>query len=450
MDESNKDNQKIQNLDFTHVISFSKNNNNININNNEKDTISYSKLTSAVIKEEAHKRKLSSDINSEFEETYNNYIFNNILKLVIMILFICIFFFFKKNLIDLKIKYLSDKSLFKFNIFYSDANNSFLLFVIMISCRTISSGLKLMLLQIITYILTFILILLKNRKYHLANIFQNDIVVFHCSDIIISFLYLGEKIKKINLFNQKYKFFKIILIIFNINIMIYFVLVEIINCQYERIIIDVLYGLIISIFVYFFIFYILKFKIRPKRIISIMVNNIIISTIISISFIIIFFIMCFHINKAEYFFVNKVLTKYIGFLFFIIFEIYYIFRDKEDKKFQFYYLYNIYSNKYLYSETNQEKIIIRVILSILIEHFLLSKLDITFKNNISNIKCIFIIILDISHGFLILFLIKIIFKLIDLNNKSLFEIDINNTFMRYGSFAEGEEEDDPLFFIEKQ
>jgi len=307
-----------------------------------------------------------------------------------------------------------------------------------------------MLLQLITYILTFIIIILKNKKYHLANIFQNDKVVFHCSDIIISFLYLSEKIKKINLFNQNNKLFKIILIIFNINIMIYFVLVEIINCKYERIIIDVLYGLIISIFVYFFIFYIMKCKIRPKRIISIIVGNIILSSIISIFLIFIFFIICFHINKTEYFFVNKVLTKYIGFLFFIIFEIYYIFRDKEDKKFQFYYLYNIYSNKYLYSETNNQKKIIRVILSVLIEHFLLSKLDITFKNNISIAKCLFIIILDIFHGFLILFLIKIIFKLIDLNNKSLFGIDINNSFMRYGSFAEGDEEDDPLFFIENQ
>ena len=404
------------------------------------------KLTAHNIKKEIKK---SAELKDVYSQSNQNIIIYNILKLIIIILVICFIFFFRKQLINLKIKYLSDKSLFKYNIFYSDPSNSFLIFIIIISCITIASGLKLLLFQIFVYILTFLIIILKNKKFHLGYVIQKDKVIFHCSDIFISFSYLGEKIIGICKEHSLNNIITITLIIFNISLTIYFILVEIINCQYEEIITDIIYGIIVSIFVYFLIYYIMKYYIRPKRIISIIIGNIILSFIITVVLTFNFFFMCFFSNKIVYFFASKIISKFIGVLSFIIFEIYFLLRDRGDKKFQFYFLYNVYSNKLLYSQTNIIKTIIRVILSIIIEHFLLSKLDITVVNNdISFFKCLFIILLDVLHGFLILFMIKIIFILMHLNNSNILDLSINSHFMRYGSFTDAKE-DEPLFIIEK-
>ena len=243
------------------------------------------------------------------------------------------------------------------------------------------------------------------------------------------------------------KIIKIILLILNINIVIYFVLVEIINCPYEGIFIDILYSLLISISIYYYIYYIMKLKIKPKKIISMILVNIISYFLITLFFLCILFYICFSSNKLEYFFVNKILMKKIGFLIYLIFELNYIFRKSKEKKIKFFFLYNTYSNRYLYSDTDYIKTVLRVFILIAVEHFLLSKLDISYENNYNIFKCLFIIFLDILHGFLVLFMIKYIFNMIHLNNKSLLDIDFEEPFIRYGSFVEGKE-DEPLLLIE--
>ena len=191
----------------------------------------------------------------------------------------------------------------------------------------------------------------------------------------------------------------------------------------------------------------MKIFIKPKKIISIILSNIFSSVFINLFCILILFYICQIKNKIEYFFADKILMKSIGFLLYEIFELYYLFGKNEIRNFKFFYLYNIYSNRYIYSNTNYLKTILRLIISVIIEHYLLSKLDITYINTYSIIKCALIVLLDILHGFLVLFMIKFIFNLINLNNKILLEIDINRPFMRYGSFTEGKEKD-PLLLIE--
>ena len=229
--------------------------------------------------------------------------------------------------------------------------------------------------------------------------------------------------------------------------MLYFVLVEIINSSYNEIIIDILYGLIVSITVFYSIYYIMKIKLNPKKIISIILNNLIATFIINIFFLYSFFLLCLGTNKLEYFFVNKIFMKSAGFLLFLLFELYYLFRIYEEKNFKFFYIYNVYSNKYLYSNTNILYTFLRVFISIIIEHYLLSKLDILYKKDDSINKCLIIITLDIIHGFLVYLLIKYIFNLIYLNNLELSNVECDKPFMRYGSFAEGKK-NDPLFFFE--
>ena len=52
-----------------------------------------------------------------------------------------------------------------------------------------------------TYLLSIIIIIAKNKLSKKENIFEINLVIFHCNDIIISFLFLGEKldIKDINI-----------------------------------------------------------------------------------------------------------------------------------------------------------------------------------------------------------------------------------------------------------
>ena len=406
------------------------------------------KLTTTIIKsEEKRKKKNSQDLSEIFIEDPENKLSYNIFILILIILFISLLFFFKNIFIWLKHNYLSDKSLFTISIFYSNANYSFLLFGIIICIKTISSGLKLLILQLITYILCFIIILIKNKINKEYNNFQREKIVFHCSDIIISFLFLGEKLMEISQEKPISKIIRIILLILNINAIIYFVLVEIINCPYEDIIIDILYSLLISITVYYSIYYIMKIKIKPKKIISMILINIFPHFLISLFFLFIFFYICYYSNKMQYFFVNKVLMKTIGFLIYIIFELNYLFRNCKERKIKFFFLYNTYSNRYLYSDTHYIKTALRVFILIIVEHFLLSRLDLSYENNYSIYKCLLIIFLDILHGFLVLFMIKFIFNLIYLNNRSLFGIDFEKPFIRYGSFVEGKE-DEPLLLIE--
>ena len=420
----------------------------IDNNNDPKGNNNDFKLTTTIIKsEEKRKQKKSQDLSEILTKDIQNKLLYNIITLVLIILFISLLFFFKNIFIWLKRNYLSDKSLFTFNIFYENADYSFLLFGIIICIKTISSGLKLLILQSITYILCFIVIRIKNKINKEYNNFQKEKVIFHCSDIIISFLYLGEKLMEINLEKSISKIIKIILIILNINIIIYFVLVEIVNCPFDGIIIDILYSLLISITVYYSIYYIMKFKIKPKKIISMILINIFAYFLITLFFLFIFLHICYSSDKMDYFFVNKILMKKIGFLLYLIFELNYLFRKSKEKKIKFFFLYNTYSNRYLYSETNYIQTALRVLITIIIEHFLLSKLDISYKNTYNAFKCLLIIFLDILHGFLVLFMIKYIFNFIYLNNKSLLDIDFEKPFIRYGSFSEGKEYD-PLLFIE--
>ena len=172
---------------------------NSNNNNDNKEQKRISLLNSQVIKSEEKKRKPAALYLSLKNEKLIKP--KNIGILFIIILIICSVFFFKQKLIELKHNYLSDKSLFPLNIFYSEPKNNFLMFIILICCFTISSGFKLLILQFLTYLLSIIIIMAKNKLSEKENIFEINLVIFHCNDIIISFLFLREKldIKDINI-----------------------------------------------------------------------------------------------------------------------------------------------------------------------------------------------------------------------------------------------------------
>ena len=366
----------------------------------------------------------------------DNYVKENVNKLIIIIAIIFSFFFFKEKFIYLKHNYLSDNSLFPLNIFYSEPKINSLLFVILICRFTVSSGFKLLILQFLSYVLTLILIITKNEINKQENIFEKNLVVFHCSDIIISFLYLGEKLIQIYENNSFHISIIIIILFFNYNLILYFVLVEIINCKYDDIIIDILLAFLFIMILYYTIFYIIKLRIWPKKIISFLLKYIFTTFFVCLFLLIIFFVIAFNYNYLEYFFANKIMSKIIGFLCYLIFELYFIFRDKFDKKYKYFNLYNIYSNEYLYSNTSKLKLFTRLTIMLLLEYFLLSKLDIAYKLNMENYNSIVIILLDILHYFIVMFIIKYIFKLICLNNTRLFDIDDKKTLMKFGTFSD--------------
>ena len=85
----------------------------------------------------------------------------------------------------------------------------------------------------------------------------------------------------------------------------------------------------------------------------------------------------------------------------------------------------------------------------LLEYFLLSKLDFSYQLNMGIFKCVLIIILDIIHGFLVVFIIKYIFNIMNLNNTDLLEFKDNTSIMRYGSFSNDNNFDGapPLIFV---
>ena len=127
----------------------------------------------------------------------DNYLKNNLNKLLIIIVIIIPIFIFNQKLIYLKYNYLSDNSLLPLNIFYSESKINSILFIILICRFTVSSGFKLLILQCLSYIITLVIIISKNKIFKQENIFEKNLVVFHCSDIIITFLYLGEKLIQI-------------------------------------------------------------------------------------------------------------------------------------------------------------------------------------------------------------------------------------------------------------
>lgn len=403
-------------------------------------------LNTANIKKEL-KLKSSSISNFSTNKTDNKFT-DNIFKLLIIIIAISSFFFLKQKLINLKHNYLSDKTLFHFNVFYSEPKNNFLMFIILVCCFTVSSGSKLMILQMLTYILCLLMFIIKYKITNQENIFEKNLVSFHCADMIISFLYLGEKLIQICEDNSFHISILSLALFVNYCTLIYFVLVEIINCIYDDAIIDIICILLITIALYYSIFYVMKIKIWPKKIISFfIIRNLLITFIICLIILISSFAICSYADLLQYFFVNKILMKIIGILAYLIFEMYFIFKDKEEKKQKYFNLYNIYSNTYLYSKTSVIKIFIRVTIILLLEHFLLYKLDFAYKENMEIFKCIIIIILDISHGFIVMFIIKYIFNLVSLNNTDLLNIDSNSPFMRYGSFSNlNEGGDHPLIF----
>ena len=365
----------------------------------------------------------------------DNYLKNNLNKLLIIIVIIIPIFIFNQKLIYLKHNYLSDNSLLPLNIFYSEPKINSILFIILICRFTVSSGFKLLILQCLSYIITLVIIISKNKIFKQENIFEKNLVVFHCSDIIITFLYLGEKLIQIC---ENYSFHISILIIilfFNYNLILYFVLVEIINCKYDDIIIDILLAFLFIMILYYTIFYIMKLKIWPKKIISFLLRYIFKTFFICLFLLVFLFMIAFYYDYLEYFFANKIMMKIIGFLFYLIFELYFLFRDKSDKKYKYFNLYNLYSNEYLYSKTSKIKLFIRVIIILLLEYFLLYKLDIAYKLNMEINNSISIIILDILHFFTIMFIMKYIFYLIRLNNAKLFEINDTNNFLSFDFYT---------------
>jgi hypothetical protein len=365
----------------------------------------------------------------------DNYLKNNLNKLLIIIVIIIPIFIFNQKLIYLKHNYLSDNSLLPLNIFYSEPKINSLLFIILICRFTVSSGFKLLILQCLSYIITLIIIISKNKIFKQENIFEKNLVVFHCSDIIITFLYLGEKLIQIC---ENYSFHISILIIilfFNYNLILYFVLVEILNCKYDDIIIDILLAFLFIMILYYTIFYIMKLKIWPKKIISFLLRYIFKTFFICLFLLVFLFMIAFYYDYLEYFFANKIMMKIIGFLFYLIFELYFLFRDKSDKKYKYFNLYNLYSNEYLYSKTSKIKLFIRVIIILLLEYFLFYKLDIAYKLNMEINNSISIIILDILHFFTIMFIMKYIFYLICLNNAKLFEINDTNNFLSFDFYT---------------
>ena len=365
----------------------------------------------------------------------DNYLKNNLNKLLIIIVIIIPIFIFNQKLIYLKHNYLSDNSLLPLNIFYSEPKINSILFIILICRFTVSSGFKLLILQCLSYIITLVIIISKNKIFKQENIFEKNLVVFHCSDIIITFLYLGEKLIQIS---ENYSFHISILIIilfFNYNLILYFVLVEIINCKYADIIIDILLAFLFIMILYYTIFYIMKLKIWPKKIISFLLRYIFKTFFICLFLLVFLFMIAFYYDYLEYFFANKIMMKIIGFLFYLIFELYFLFRDKSDKKYKYFNLYNLYSNEYLYSKTSKIKLFIRVIIILLLEYFLLYKLDIAYKLNMEINNSISIIMLDIFHYFIIMFIMKYMFYLICLNNAKLFEINDTNNFLSFDFYT---------------
>ena len=419
---------------------------NSNNNNDNKEQKRISLLNSQVIKSEEKKRKQAALYLSLKDEKLIKA--KNIGILFIIILIICSLFFFKQKLMELKHNYLSDKSLFPLNIFYSEPKNNFLMFIILISCFTISSGFKLLILQFLTYLLSIIIIIAKNKLSKKENIFEINLVIFHCNDIIISFLFLGEKLMMIYEENSIHLIVEIIILFFNYNLIIYFVLVEIINCNYDAIISDILPGLLSVIILYYCIFYIIGKIIWQKKIISFLLMNILKTLFTYAIILIILFVTFLYFNKLEYFFVSKILTKMIGFLSYLIFELYYFFREKKEKKLKYFNLYNIYSNSYIYSKTTKIKLFARVAIIILLEYFLLFKLDITYKLNMELNQCILIILFDTLHGFIITFIIKYIFNLLFLNNTDLINLDSNNPLMRFGSVSSIDQDGFPPLIFE--
>ena len=365
----------------------------------------------------------------------DNYLKNNLNKLLIIIVIIIPIFIFNQKLIYLKHNYLSDNSLLPLNIFYSEPKINSILFIILICRFTVSSGFKLLILQCLSYIITLVIIISKNKIFKQENIFEKNLVVFHCSDIIITFLYLGEKLIQIC---ENYSFHISILIIilfFNYNLILYFVLVEILNCKYDDIIIDILLAFLFIMILYYTIFYIMKLKIWPKKIISFLLRYIFKTFFICLFLLVFLFMIAFYYDYLEYFFANKIMMKIIGFLFYLIFELYFLFRDKSDKKYKYFNLYNLYSNEYLYSKTSKIKLFIRVIIILLLEYFLFYKLDIAYKLNMEINNSISIIMLDILHFFTIMFIMKYIFYLICLNNAKLFEINDTNNFLSFDFYT---------------
>jgi hypothetical protein len=365
----------------------------------------------------------------------DNYLKNNLNKLLIIIVIIIPIFIFNQKLIYLKHNYLSDNSLLPLNIFYSKQKINSILFIILICRFTVSSGFKLLILQCLSYIITLIIIISKNKIFKQENIFEKNLVVFHCSDIIITFLYLGEKLIQIC---ENYSFHISILIIilfFNYNLILYFVLVEILNCKYDDIIIDILLAFLFIMILYYTIFYIMKLKIWPKKIISFLLRYIFKTFFICLFLLVFLFMIAFYYDYLEYFFANKIMMKIIGFLCYLIFELYFLFRDKSDKKYKYFNLYNLYSNEYLYSKTSKIKLFIRVIIILLLEYFLLYKLDIAYKLNMEINNSISIIMLDILHFFTIMFIMKYIFYLVCLNNAKLFEINDTNNFLSFDFYT---------------
>ena len=405
------------------------------INDNAEPEINKNKnilLSTEIIKKEGSK---FSDVSEISTDNSGKKITENAFKLLSIILIISSLFFFKKKLIYLKQNYLSDKSLFYFNIFYSEPKYNFLLFIILICCFTISTGFKLLLLQLISYILTLIIIISKNKISSNPNIFEKNLVVFHCSEIIISFLYLGEKLIQIYKSNSLNIYIIIIILFFNFNAIFYFILVEIINCQFNDIILELIWAMIINIILFYFIFYILKNKLLPKKITSFLFRYIFGTTFAFISILIFSFAVLFYFNELEYFFANKILMKIIGFFLYLLFEFMTIFKDKSDKSMKYFNLYNIYTNIYIYSKTDRIKLFLRVTIIILIEYFLLFKLDISYNTSMGIFKCIIIIILDICHSFIVMFIIKYIFNKMKLNNTELIEFNIDSSMLRYGSLS---------------
>ena len=365
----------------------------------------------------------------------DNYLKNNLNKLLIIIIIIIPIFIFNQKLIYLKHNYLSDNSLLPLNIFYSEPKINSILFIILICRFTVSSGFKLLILQFLSYILSLMIIISKNKIFKQENIFEKNLVLFHCSDIIITFLYLGEKLIQIC---ENYSFHTSVLIIilfFNYNLILYFVLVEIINCKYDDIIIDILLAFLFIMILYYTIFYITKLKIWPKKIISFLLRYIFKTFFIFLFLLVFLFMIAFYYDYLDYFFANKIMMKIIGFLFYLIFELYFLFRDKSDKKYKYFNLYNLYSNEYLYSKTSKIKLFIQVIIILLLEYFLLYKLDIAYKLNMEINNSISIIILDILHFFTIMFIMKYIFYLICLNNAKLFEINDTNNFLSFDFYT---------------
>ena len=413
-------------------------------NNNNKDTNEQKRislLNSEIIKREEIRKNSETQFLLSKEEEWK--LTKNIVKLLIIIGIISFFFFFKHKLIKLKQNYLSDKSLFPLNIFYSQPKNNFLMFIILICCYTITSGFKLLILQFLTYLVSLLIIISKKE-----NNFEINLVIFHCNDIIISFLFLGEKLMMICEENSIHIIIEIIILFFNYNLIVYFVLVEIINCNYDAIILDILLGLLSVVTLYYSIFYIIGNMICAKQIVPFLLRNLLTTLFICIIILIISFGTFLYFNQLAYFFVCKILMKLIGFLSYLIFELFYLFRNKKDKKLKYFNLYNLYYNSYLYSKTTKIKLFARVTIIVLLEYFLLYKLDISYKLNMKIYQCIFIILFDILHGFTVTFIIKYIFHLLLLNNNDLIDFDANNPLTRFGSVSSSDQNGFPPLIFE--